>query len=290
MTKAGAMINFDEIFPDNREEGNTPLRQCQLVMLRMFKIFDLLCRTHGVNYFLTGGSLIGAVRHNGFIPWDDDLDVGMTRENYEFFVSKVVPELPYDIFFQSDETDDHYPPGHFVEARLRDKYSSYTHFAQPNNKWHEGFQIDIFVYDRAFLPGNLFIICQNMLLSLVGSNKRRGSILKWIAKKSPFKLVYASSFLQNFGMRKFGTYITEQEYSRLVRHKFEDAEASIPAGWDTYLRRQYGDYMKLPPEEKRVANHKVRPEPFKPCNHTQILFWDDPVRLHKTMNINGNKP
>src|SRR3954447_23034161 len=99
MTKLNSMLNFDEIFPDNREEGETPLRQCQLVMLRMLKIFDLLCRTHGIDYFLTGGSLIGAVRHNGFIPWDDDLDVGMTRENYEKFVSKAVPELPNDIFF-----------------------------------------------------------------------------------------------------------------------------------------------------------------------------------------------
>lgn len=85
--------NFDQLFPDNRETGDTPLRQCQLVMLRMLKNFDYLCKKHGIKYFLTGGSLIGAVRHNGFIPRDDDLDVGMTRRNYELFVQKAVNEF-----------------------------------------------------------------------------------------------------------------------------------------------------------------------------------------------------
>src|SRR5918993_4854692 len=276
------MSNLEDLFPDVRESGDTPLRQCQLVMLRMLKIFDMLCLKHGVKYFLTGGSLIGAVRHNGFIPWDDDLDVGMTRSNYELFISKVVPELPNDMFFQSDLTDKYYPAGDFVEARLRDKYSSYKHLDQPNNKWQEGFQIDLFIYDKAFLPNNFLIICQNMLLSLFGSNKTRSNILKWIEKKTPFTLVYASSYLKNFGMLNLGTYITAQEYSHLIRHKFEDTESYIPVGWDSYLRRQYGDYMLMPPEGKRIANHKVKPEPFTPCNHTQILFWEDRGEFRKS--------
>ncbi len=78
-------MDFNTLFPDERESGETRLRQCQLVMLRMLKIFDHLCTRHNIEYFLTGGSLLGAVRHQGFIPWDDDLDVGMTRNNYEKF-------------------------------------------------------------------------------------------------------------------------------------------------------------------------------------------------------------
>src|SRR5215218_6776773 len=96
--------DFDVLFSDVRESGETRLRQCQLVMLRMLKIFDYLCRKHAVEYFLVGGSLLGAVRHQGFIPWDDDLDVGMTRKNYEKFLKLAVPELPYDIFFQTPQT------------------------------------------------------------------------------------------------------------------------------------------------------------------------------------------
>src|SRR5690242_9470114 len=137
-------IDFNCLFPDNRENGETRLRQCQLVMLRMFKIFDFLCTRHQIKYFLTGGSLIGAVRHQGFIPWDDDLDVGMTRENYERFIQYAVPELPNDIFFQNINTDPFYRETDYVDARLRDKYSSYNHIGKKNNAFHEGLQVDIF--------------------------------------------------------------------------------------------------------------------------------------------------
>jgi len=97
--------DFFEVFPDEREKGDSQLRKCQLVMLRMLKILDFLCVRHEVKYFLVEGSLRGAILYHGFLPWDDDLDIGMTRDNYEKFVEKVVPELPNDIFFQNDETD-----------------------------------------------------------------------------------------------------------------------------------------------------------------------------------------
>lgn len=269
-------MDFDKLFPDNRELGETPLRQCQSVMLRMFKIFDYLCARHGITYFLTGGSLLGAVRHNGFIPWDDDLDVGMTRDNYELFIQKAVEELPYDIFFQSDETDKYYPSGDFVEARLRDKYSSYNHLDTANNRWHEGFQVDIFVYDKAYLPHNFLIICQNMLLNLWKKNRRKARILKWIEKKCRLlPLVYASSYMRSFGLLNIGTFITGKEYSTIIKHKFEDIEVSIPKGWKTYLKRQYGEFMQLPPEHKRTSHHKILPQPFKPCEHSEVLNWAD---------------
>src|SRR4051794_22868922 len=102
-------MNLEDLFPDERERGGTSLRQCQLVMLRMLKILDYLCIKYQIKYFLTGGSLLGAIRHQGFIPWDDDLDVGMTRDNYEKFMQYAVQELPDDIFFQNEETDITYP-------------------------------------------------------------------------------------------------------------------------------------------------------------------------------------
>ncbi len=159
-------MDFNTLFPDERESGETRLRQCQLVMLRMLKIFDHLCTRHNIEYFLTGGSLLGAVRHQGFIPWDDDLDVGMTRNNYEKFVQYAAPELPNDVFFQTTETDTHYPVCHMVEAKLKDKYSSYIIKEKNKNiiKWHTGLQVDIFVYDKAYLPHNLFLYLLNRCL------------------------------------------------------------------------------------------------------------------------------
>lgn len=268
-------MDFSERFIDNREQGETRHRQCQLVMLRMLKILDYLCEKHGIKYFLTGGSLLGAIRHKGFIPWDDDLDLGMTRENYEKFVRLAVAELPTDVFFQNPDTDTHYPENSNVDARLRDKYSSYNHIDGVNNKWHEGLQIDIFVYDKAFIPSNFIIICQNAFLKWATNSKGRANVLKLISK-FPLLLVYASNYLQYFGMRKFGdNYIKKKEIATLVKAKFEDMEFFIPQGWHNCLKRQYGDYMKLPPLEKQQSDHNVLPDPFTPCMHQEILQWKE---------------
>ncbi|MDP9229135.1 MAG: LicD family protein [Bacteroidota bacterium] len=266
-------INFSVLFPDEREKDESPLRQCQLVMLRMLKIFDYLCMKHDIKYFLTGGSLLGAVRHQGFIPWDDDLDVGMTRDNYEKFSKYAVPELPEDIFFQNQHTDIYYRKTSNVDARLRDKYSSYKH-PQKIKRSHQGLMLDIFVYDRAFFPHNFFVITLNKTLNiLLKSNQRRARVLKWISKWVPIPMVYSSNYLQHYGELKLGTYIKEKEYCTLIRTKFEDMEALIPQSYDSYLKRQYGDYMQLPPVEKRISHHNVIADPFTPCKHKEVLYW-----------------
>ena len=143
--------DYDELFPDCRETGNSQLRQCHLVMLRMLKILDHLSRRHGFAYWLDHGSLLGAVRHQGFIPWDGDLDIAMLRKDYEKFVANAVPELPNDIFFQSIATDPFYDKV-APQGKLRDKYSHYIDRARnrPHEKRHNGLQIDIAVYDRLF--------------------------------------------------------------------------------------------------------------------------------------------
>lgn len=278
-------MNFDILFPDIRESGETRLRQCQLVMLRMLKIFDYLCTKHDIKYFLTGGTLLGAVRHQGFIPWDDDLDIGMTRDNYEKFVRYAAPELPNDIFFQTPETDIFFPSCARTEARLHDKYSSYILMEnQKDRKYHYGLQLDIFVHDKAYLPHNVFLYALNRLLEIifwkVGKNNKgninRAKVLKFISKYSPFPLVYASSFLITMKMIKMGQcYKTQKELSKLIRVKFEDTEVYIPIGWEGYLKRMYGNYMQIPPVEKQRGHHSLDlPDPFTPCGHSEILHWN----------------
>jgi lipopolysaccharide cholinephosphotransferase len=95
-----------------------------------------------------------------------------------------------------------------------------------------------------------------------------------LSKFLPFPKVYSSNFLQYFSEIRYGTYITKSEYSSLVRSDFEDMQTYIPAKYHTYLQRQYGDYMRLPPEEKRVSHHHVDMDPFHPCDHPEILFWE----------------
>jgi len=285
-------MDFDHLFPDEREKGDTRTRQCQLVMLRMLKILDYLCSKHKIEYFVTGGTMLGAIRHQGFIPWDDDLDVGMTRDNYDKFVQNAVPELPNDIFFQTDETDSGYPSCHIMEAKLRDKYSSYS----GKKDWHNGLQIDISIYDRAYLPHNFFIYLMNRSLLFFfkkKGNRKRAKVLRWISRYSPIPLVYSCSFIFGFEMVKLGTnYLKAKEIASVRRIKFEDMETFIPAGWNAYLGRRYGNYMQLPPIEKQRGHHSNNnymqlapsekenlsetniPDPFKPCNHKEILQWE----------------
>lgn len=292
-------MNFENLFPDEREKGETLTRQCQLVMLRMLKIVDFLCNKHDIKYFLTGGTMLGAVRHKGFIPWDDDLDIGMTRANYEKFVQYAVPELPEDIFFQNSETDAEYPPAHLMEAKIRDKYSRYSGALR---RWHNGLMIDISVYDRAYLPHNFFIFALNRLFIRNTKpkdkkipDKRRIKVLKWIEKHSPIPLVYSTSFICKLKMLKLGTnYIRAKEISSLVETRFEDMQTFIPVGWNAYLKRRYGNYIKLPPAYRQRGHHSnsnymqffmdksgneldsiYTPDPFTPCNHDQILFWKE---------------
>jgi len=272
------MVDFDTLFPDMRENEQTLTKQCQAVMLRMLKIIDYLCAKHNVQYFLIGGSLLGAIRHKGFIPWDDDLDIGMTRDNYDRFVELAVPDLPRDIFFQTHITDPSYPGCDYVEARLRDKYSSYISDNNKSVTYHQGLQVDIFVYDRAFLPFNLSIIIQNIMLKYLTArdNTKRGKMLTFISNNFPFRLVYASSYLQRPGMWKFGAnYIKANEISTLVKTRLEDMQVYIPVGWDKCLKRQYGNYMQLPPIEKQKGHHGEfgDPDPFVPCHHAQVLNW-----------------
>ncbi len=286
-------MDFDTLFFDNREKGETLTRQCQLVMLRMLKVLDYLCAKHDIKYFLTGGTMLGAVRHQGFIPWDDDLDIGMTRSNYERFVQLAAPELPNDIFLQNDETELYYPSSHFMEAKLRDKYSRYSN---EEKKWHNGLQIDISIYDRAYLPHNYFIYVLNRIFKVYYKQKdrKRAEILKLIEKYSPFPLVYSCSFIHLRKMVKLGTnYIKAKEISSLVKTKFDDMETYIPVGWDGYLKRRYGNYMQLPPLYRQKGHHSNNnymqkfqieqskdagtfiPDPFTPCNHSEILHWKD---------------
>ncbi len=269
-------MDFETLFPDSREQGETRLKQCHLVMVRMLKILDYLCNKYEIKYFLTGGSLLGAIRFKGIIPWDDDMDIGMTRENYEKFLHYAVPELPEDIFFQSDETDSQFPACHIVEAKLRDRYSTYSH--KKSRKWQDGLMVDIFVYDQSYLPNNFFIFALNRCLTSLYYHKARGNqkrakIIKWIAKHSPFHLVYDSSLVNSLQKMRSGRfYFKEKEISKLIRAEFEDMETWIPEGYDAFLTRQYGDYMN----DNRPRQHGIDlPDPFTPCNHTEILHWKD---------------
>lgn len=152
--------------PDIRHNANRTMRQAQLVMVRMLRIFHLIAAKHNIRYWLSAGTLIGAARHKGFIPWDHDVDIEMPLQDYVKFFTVGSKELPKDVFFQNSRTDiefleaaqsaDGKHPTHpkigFYRtpwnARLRDKSSCYGYCLSYGCKWHDGLMVDLFVTER----------------------------------------------------------------------------------------------------------------------------------------------
>ncbi|XP_078349485.1 uncharacterized protein LOC144634410 [Oculina patagonica] len=150
--------------PDIRHMVNTSMRQSQLVLTRMLRIFDLIATKHNIRYWLTAGTLLGAARHKGFIPWDHDVDIEMPLQDYIKFYQAGSKELPNDIFFQNSQTDPnmvsakseddvlpiHKEIGYYatpVNHRLRDKASCYGYCLLYDCNWHDGLMVDLFVSD-----------------------------------------------------------------------------------------------------------------------------------------------
>ncbi len=146
--------------PDVLHLGRTVLRQTQLALIRLLYIFDKICRRHSIKYWLARGSLLGAVRHAAIIPWDNDLDVNMLREDYEKF-RIFSHELPSDIFFQNGTSDKAYAKyTDNAVGKLKDNNGCYGYCAREGCKHHDGLQIDIFVVglnDRGMHEGLSFI-------------------------------------------------------------------------------------------------------------------------------------
>ena len=293
---------------DNREEGKTTLRQTQLVQLKILKYVHNICEKNNINYWLDGGTLLGAVRHKGFIPWDDDLDIAMLRKDYEKFLEIAKKELPNDMFLQNIFTEKYYTRPF---TRIRDKYSTYNfHDGESiNTKIHKGIFIDLFPFD--YVPKNLFLRkvqvifyyflrilkleCNPDSLKLIkkSNNKKFLIILvsaimtlgKIIPKRIYFslynltnKLFYKLSPSEDIGdglvnpTYYFKSIRNISKIFPLKKMTFEDNEFFIPNDYKYYLETLYGDYMKLPPEEDRKV-HAVDIFPFIKCEHPETLEW-----------------
>ena len=147
--------------PDIRFFAKTSLRQTQLILTRMLRLFDLVARKHQIRYWLHSGTLIGAARHNGSLPWEHDGDIEMPLEDYVKFFKVAAKDLPDDVFFQNTKSDPNLPCDSKTRhpevgcykrprnPRLRDTRSCYEYCRRHGCKWHDGLQVDIFVMDSS---------------------------------------------------------------------------------------------------------------------------------------------
>ena len=290
-------MNFDAEIPDLRPEGDSDLRSCQLVMLRLLRIFDRICRDAGLRYWLDSGTLLGAVRHGGFIPWDDDVDVKMPIEDYRRFLALAPAALPYDIFLQTKESD----PAHGVSwAKLRDRFSYLDDTGRPE-AYAQGIPIDIF-------PARLMTRRQHRLRKFFALLPPYDLGPAWPQPRwSPAHRLYSGAFavaqwlsrpLLRMGpiARAFaawgegGEIVWANEYPiewmreawtpetifPLGQVTFEGHEFLAPADPAGYLATMYGPaYMTPPPEGERGAHSVTAYHITGPNPHFSGLRWED---------------
>jgi lipopolysaccharide cholinephosphotransferase len=273
--------------PRSHKLPESKLRQIQQIELKLLRVLDSLCRNNDLRYWLDGGTLLGAVRHGGFIPWDDDIDVGMTREDYEAFEVIAVKQLPRDVFLQNIKTDHDYP---FFFPKLRDKYSNIKDL--PKHDCHRGIGIDIFIHDKT--PDNkLLLYLQRRLFKILIGGRyqlrrplRRATALlvgKLIPEKALRRVLLAmhkltASYSYRMGVDNSSkdpqSYTCEQLFP-VKNMLFEGHSMMVPNDWRNYLVQRYGNYMELPPEQFRVPSHcnLDEVEVFEPCSHPMALKW-----------------
>lgn len=246
------------------------LRPMQLKLLSILKEIDALCRRHGIDYWLDGGTVLGAVRHGGFIPWDDDIDLGMRREDFPRFAEIAARELPSHLVLQTPETAD---DPNLLVYKVRDRNSFFVEYGDDFQRSYEkGLFVDIFPmhdypsFSRAFVRRVAKTYCKaNAVL-------RKKHYYSWRAVAEFFyfgalraacRLVWAvgSRFV---GKGKYYCCTLENNGYGVMHHKasifplreiaFEDGRFLAPHDCDDYLRGLYGDYRQLPPEEQRVVH------------------------------------
>lgn len=278
------MVDFQKEFPDNRLSGDTSLRQAQLVMLRLLKIFDFICRKNNLIYWLEGGTLLGAVRHKGFIPWDDDLDVMMPRPDYDRFMEIAKEELPFDIYH---DTRDEF-------QRLRDRFSKRVDEGAEPDLHFISIYIDIFPAKK--FPYMRKVLCRVRMLippyrapgiykdfPLKKKIKRViAGILHYILTYSGLQFVIKGLCL--IGAKKYWSYdlaitwhyhFNDEWIFPLSTLQFEDEKFPVPGNYTAVLTHQFGNYMEPPPISERNHHHNKYLLPITPCNHPEALDWNN---------------
>jgi len=253
--------------------------QIKEIQLNILQVIADFCDKNNITYFLGSGTLIGAIRHQGYIPWDDDIDLLMPRPDYEVFISIFnKDDSNFKVF--SNENDSKYC---YPFAKVSDQR---TLLVEDLNENFEGIGINVDIFPIDGLPEKkkeqvkLFkkITIVQKLLSYTSTpiRKERKLYKNWILRI--IKLLNANCLVNKLSdLAKSNKYnnakevgmivwssnksipsVSKQVFEKYKLELFEGEEYKVPIGYHQWLTKVYGDYMKLPPEDKRVSHHHFK--------------------------------
>lgn len=252
------------------------IREVQKIELEILLEFDRICKEEGLAYQLFSGTLLGAIRHQGFIPWDDDIDVAMMRKDYEIFLRIAQVNLGYDYFLQTTETDPNYVNPF---AKIRKNGTVFKEKMVKDVDMHHGVYMDIFPMDYV-KPGKKIGYLQLSLLTYFRDIKKHRA--QGIREKESFFQRRLSDAVVDRGIKaslnlfsKRGTdhisdlvfnntkelyddfALSKETFETLIIGDFEGYSFPIPKNYDEELRIYYGDYMTLPRKEDQDPHHDI---------------------------------
>lgn len=273
------MKNNEEILNLSMQD----IRNLQLKSLEILLYFKKFCEEHNLLFYFCGGCCIGAIRHRGFIPWDDDIDVFMPRDDYEKLPILWEKFANKDKYSCNRTTKDKFMGN--IMTTVVDNTTIVHRPWQDGKDGHKGVMIDILpldgcaphgikrkmqmIYSMIFslycskmVPvnhGKLVSIIGKILLNIVPSDKLKYKIWKFAEKKmSKYKISNCEYVTELCA----GPHYMKNEYPKEIFEKavykdFEGYNLPLPVGYDTYLKIAFGDYMKLPPPEKQIPHHDI---------------------------------
>lgn len=254
--------------------GKYRLKDIQHVMAKMMNEIHKICVKYKIRYILDGGTMLGAVRHNGFIPWDDDFDIAMPRDDYDKFIKIANKELGPLYRFECMENTKEYP---YNFGKVRAVNTLYVEKFTEKLNINHGIYIDVFPMDYVdynnkkhlkyvqkmigrftMLKYSKLGLCKGLkylpfkILPIKFYNKLLNRFMKYYINGKTKEMVQK---LCHFGKNK--PPISISLFSNTIKVKFDEYEFFIPKDYNDFLTGRYGDYMKLPPEEKQKPCHEI---------------------------------
>ena len=255
---------------------DTNLRKHQLIMFDALKEIDEICKKNKIKYYLFAGTALGAIRHKGFVPWDDDLDIIMPREDYEKFLTVAKNQLDNKYYLQS-EFSEHWP---MFYSKLRvNNTTCMERYYPKDSMMHQGIFIDIFpcdnLSDNKIIRGVQFISSKIVIAKSLDkrgylTDSKMKILFMFVCKILPYKFFWNIAKMQNKKSTKMvhtffaaaskykKNIFTREWFEKFTEVEFEGEKFPISAYYDDMLKVIYGNYMVSPPGlDKSKKKHSL---------------------------------